>query len=432
MTGGTVPAAAGVFGPWLKGYPLAQPPLTREAIARAGWRVLHGDLPLPLAVLKRPALQHNLHWMREFCAQRGLALAPHGKTTMSPELWQMQLDAGAWGITFATVHQACVGVRHGVRRVLIANQVVQPAELAALARLHDECPGLRSLFLVDSEAQVACIEAWASDSGLGGVFEVLLELGMSGQRTGCRTDAQALALAARIHASPVLALAGVECYEGTTATCDHDRDRAAVRTLMERVATVARAAVAAGWLAPVDAIIVSAGGSAVFDLVAEHLRPVVGRPVLGVLRSGCYLTHDHRHYARYLCGVGERLRLHETLRPALEVLAAVQSQPEPGLALLTMGKRDVSHDIDLPQPVWRADGRGGAPRAVPAHWRIDALNDQHAYLRFDADAPAEEWPRVGEMVGTGISHPCTTFDKWRWMPVVDEGWRVVDAISTWF
>jgi D-serine dehydratase len=130
--------------------------------------------------------------------------------------------------------------------------------------------------------------------------------------------------------------------------------------------------------------------------------------------------------------VGERLNLRETLRPALEVLACVQSQPEPGLALLSMGKRDVAYDLDLPLPVWRSDGVGGAPRPVPAHWRIDALNDQHAYLRFDAAAPRAEWPALGETVASGISHPCTTFDKWRWLPVVDDGYRVVDAVTTGF
>lgn len=419
------------FGPHLKGFPLGFPSLTREQVAVQGWRVLHGDLPLPLAIIRRSALRHNLLWMARFCEERGLSLAPHGKTTMSPELWHMQLEAGAWGITLATVFQASVAVRHGVRQVLIANQVLQPVELDALAQLHARHPDLRTMFLVDAVAQVARIEAWAEDRGFAGRFEVLLEWGMAGHRTGCRTDAQAMELAARVHASPVLALAGLECYEGTGATCDHAKDRATVQALMDRLEALARELIARGWLAH-DELILSAGGSAVFDLVAERLRPALGRPVRGILRSGCYLTHDHQRYARFLCCVEERLNLRETLRPALEVLACVQSCPEPGLALLSMGRRDVSHDLDLPLPLWRADGAGGAPREVPAHWRIDALNDQHAYLRYDPSTPVCEHPVWGETVASGVSHPCTTFDKWRWMPVVDDDLRVVDAISTWF
>lgn len=420
-----------VLGTHLKGLPLDSAPLRRQQIPQQAWQLLRGDLALPLAVLKQDALRHNLHWMRDFCAQRGLFLAPHGKTSMSPELWRMQLDAGAWGISFATVFQAAVGARHGVPVLLIANQVIQRAELDALVVLHAGHPGVRSMFLVDSVGQVDAIEAWARDRSFDGRFEVLLELGMAGQRTGTRTAEEARQTAARIAASPVLRLAGIECYEGTTAHCDHAKDRATVQALMDRVDAIAREAIAQGWLAH-EEIILTAGGSAIFDLVAERLRPDLGRPVRGVLRSGCYLTHDHQRYTRYLCCVGERLNLKETLRPALEVLACVQSQPEPGLALLSMGKRDVAHDLDLPQPLWRADGQGGAPRPVPSHWRIDALNDQHAYLRFDARAPEAEWPRLGETVASGTSHPCTTFDKWRWLPVVDEGYRVVDAVTTWF
>jgi D-serine dehydratase len=197
------------------------------------------------------------------------------------------------------------------------------------------------------------------------------------------------------------------------------------------VDAIAREAIANGWFAR-EEIILTAGGSAIFDLVAERLTPDLGRPVRGVLRSGCYLTHDHQRYTRYLCCVAERLNLKETLKPALEVLACVQSQPEPGLALLSMGKRDVAYDLDLPQPVWWSDGRGGQPQSVPVHWRIDALNDQHAYLRFDPAAPQAEWPPLGGTVASGISHPCTTFDKWRWLPVVDDTYSVVDAVTTCF
>jgi D-serine dehydratase len=423
---------AAVFGPHLKGFPAGQAPLTREGVAQQGWQLLSGDLALPLAVLRQSALTHNLRWMRDFCVQRGIDLAPHGKTTMSPELWRMQLDAGAWGISLATVFQASVAVRHGVARVLIANQVVQRAELDALALLHAEQPGLQTLFLVDAVAQVDAIERWAVERGWLGVFDVLLELGIAGHRTGCRFEAEARALGERITASPVLRLCGIECYEGLLATCDHGKDRAAVQALMDRVETLAREGVAQGWFAGSDEIVLSAGGSSIFDLVAERLTPDLGVPVRGVLRSGCYITHDHQRYQRYLCCVAERLKLSETLKPALEVLACVQSCPEPGLALLGLGRRDVSHDLDLPLPIWRADGQGGLPRAVPAHWRIDALNDQHAYLRFDAAAPLAEWPVLGETVTSGISHPCTTFDKWRWMPVVDDAYCVVDAVSTWF
>ncbi len=421
------PAAATLHAQ-LKGYPTHWPPIALNQVGHQGWQLLRGDLPFPLAVLRHAALEHNLAWMRDFCAERGISLSPHGKTTMSPQLYQRQLAAGAWAISYATVYQAGIGVVHGVRRVLIANQVLQPADLDGLAHLLASTPGLEAFFLVDSVVQIEQIERWRRLRQQTVVFSVLLELGLAGKRTGCRTHEEALTVAQRVHDSPALRLSGVECYEGGLATCDHAHDTEAVAALMARLQAVAQACDASGWF-DADEVLITAGGSALFDLVARDLRPRLSRPSRGVLRSGCYLTHDHAQYRRMLHCVGERLQLTNTLESALEVLSVVQSCPEPGLALLSMGKRDVSYDLDLPMPLWRAEPGDTTTQPVPSHWRISALNDQHAYLRFEADADGSEHPRVGQIVGSGISHPCTTFDKWRWMPVVDEGYGVIDAVT---
>ncbi len=433
-----------IFGPFLKGFPLSAGTLPRAALAEQGWSLRRGDLPLPLAVLREKPLRHNLAWMQRFCSERGVDLAPHGKTTMSPELWAMQLDAGAWGITFATVFQASVGVRYGIRRIIIANQVVQVAELEALQALRDANPDLQVCFLLDSIEQLRLIEAWAVRRkwhGRARPFDVLIEVGIPAQRTGCRTPAQARTLADLANSSAAVSIVGVECYEGVAAVGEHLHDQQVVGEVMDRVDDLARYLVDAGHMAHRTEMLVTAGGSAVFDLVAERLKPNLGMPVRGILRSGCYLTHDHQQYARFLCCIGERQgwlpNASEGLLPALEMLAAVQSCPEEGLALVSMGKRDVSYDLSLPMPLWRsafgADEKVWGPRiAPPSHWTLTGLNDQHGYLRYDPGSPQGEWPRVGEVVGFGISHPCTTFDKWRWMPVVDAEENVVDGITIHF
>ncbi|MFT3719177.1 alanine racemase [Pseudorhodoferax sp.] len=416
-----------------KGYPRSQPPRARSAVGRAGWNVLAGDLPLPLALIKREALAHNLAWMQRYAQGQGVDMAPHGKTTMSPQLFARQLDAGAWGITFATVAQLAVGAAAGVRNALIANQVVQDEDLAGIAQLQAVHAGLRVVFLVDSLAQLALVEGWFARHGAGRPpFEVMLEIGVPGARTGCRTHEEALALARALRASAAVRLVGIECYEGQGATGEDGPDAAYATALMDRVQAVAQACVDEG-LFEAGELLFSAGGSAIFDLVAGRLRPALGRPVRGLLRSGCYVTHDHGFYARMVDAVDRRIGCGcgEGLQPALEVWAAVQSRPEPQLAILTVGRRDISFDLSLPRPIARAARGAAAPQAVPEGWRITALNDQHAYLRWDAadDALA---PAVGERIGLGISHPCTTFDKWRWMPVVDEHYGVVDAITTNF
>jgi D-serine dehydratase len=414
-----------------KGFPAHLAPIDVKDVGQQAWHVLNGDLSFPLAVLKDSALQHNLLWMKNFCQTRGLEIAPHGKTTMSPELYARQLAAGAWGISFANVFQAGLGARHGVRRIIIANQVLQAVDLDSLSALLHAHAGLQVYFLIDSLAQLRLIEAWRLERQASVVFSVLLELGIDGKRTGCRDHQEALTLARGIRRSPAVQLAGIECYEGALATCQHVHDQASVAALMARVQQMAVACEAEDCF-ETDEVIVSAGGSALFDLVAQHLTPHLSRPARGILRSGCYLTHDHVQYRQHLKCIGERLNLQETLRPAIELISVVQSCPEPGLAILAMGKRDVSYDLDMPVPEWRAQRGDSQTRGVPAHWAVSALNDQHAYLRFDAQSPPDQHPVVGQLVGCGISHPCTTFDKWRWMPVVDDAYLVVDAVSVNF
>ena len=421
-----------LIGPGFKGFPLGHRALRCSEVGRAGWNVLAGDLPLPIALLKRDAVDHNLAWMQRQVRHWGIDLAPHGKTTMSPQLFTRQLEAGAWGLTFATVNQLAIGVAAGARRTLIANQVIGDADLEAIQQLLRTHAGLRIAFLVDSPAQLALIDAWAARHPGSAPFEVLLEIGLPGGRTGCRTHDEAAALAVRLHASPAVKLVGIECYEGLGAKGNTEADAPFAAALMDRVDAIARLC-DAQHLFDTDEVLLSAGGSAIFDLVATRLTPALSRPVRGLLRSGCYVTHDHGNYKRYLNAVEARLGCAqgESLRPALEVWTLVQSCPEPGLAILAAGRRDLSFDIEMPIPFARAPRGALSPRGVPASWKVTGLNDQHAHLRWDASDAAEA-PVVGERVGLGISHPCTTFDKWHWMPMVDADYRVVDAVVMHF
>jgi D-serine dehydratase len=409
-----------------KGYPHGAAPLPRSAVGAQGWNVLAGDLPLPLAVIRRDALAHNVDWMQRFADAAQLRFAPHGKTTMSPQLFRRQLDAGAWGLTFATVTQMQAGLAAGAVNILIANQVLDPADLAAIVALRDTHPDVRVVFLLDSLAQLALVESVSVDAP----FEVLLEVGVAGGRTGVRTHADAMTLARRAHASAAVVLAGIECYEGLANTGRSEDDVPATDDLMARVERLALQCDAEG-LFGIDEVLVSAGGSGVFDLVVPRLRPALSRPVIGLLRSGCYVTHDQGHYQRLVHAVNRRLGCDDAqgLRAALEVWALVQSLPEPGLAILAVGKRDISQDLGLPVPLATCARASRERKPVPEGWAVHKLNDQHAYLHLTSDSRGLQ---VGDRVCLGISHPCTTFDKWRWMPIVDEDYTVVDAIVTCF
>ena len=148
-----------------------------------------------------------------------------------------------------------------------------------------------------------------------------------------------------------------------------------------------------------------------------------------ILRSGAYLTHDHGFYGT-LSPASRGSAGAPALRPALELWAQVLSYPEPGLALLGAGRRDVGFDQGLPVPL-RVIRRAGGPELTGTELtgsQVTELNDQHAYLRLDEGAVLAP----GDLVGLGISHPCTTFDKWRVIPVVDDADRVTDIVHAFF
>jgi len=418
--------------PGVKGLPITEP-LRQGAIGVQGWNVLRADTSFPVAVLKTSSLQHNLAWMRDFCERYGATLAPHGKTTMSPQLFGAQLANGAWGITLATAAQVQVAHRFGVRRVLLANQLVARADINSVLQLLRGDPDFELFALVDSLAGVQRLGEAVAGQPLAHPLPLLVELGLPGKRAGCRSADEVMAVARAVATTPGLQLAGIEGYEGLLTSNDRDADVRAVEAFVGRIAQLARDADAEGLFGGAE-ILVSAGGSAYFDLVARGFNAMHGlsRAVRPVLRSGCYLTSDHGSYQRLIGALDQREARGDGLLPALEVWSMVQSRPEPRLAILTMGKRDASYDIDLPAPLFSHRPGPGAPAALPPGCSIFKMNDQHAYLELPEGDPLCDTLAVGDLVGCGISHPCTTFDKWPLMLAVDDAYNVRHALNTFF
>ena len=228
-------------------------------------------------------------------------------------------------------------------------------------------------------------------------------------------------------------LHGVECFEGSLSG-EAAEVQARLDALLDFQIQCARVVARSTAAARASPFLLSAGGSEFFDIVADRLRRAdLGRPSQVILRSGCYLTQDHLHYARAFQRIRARglgpLPAAGGLRPALEVWGCVQSRPEPRRAYVTGGKRDLSYDFELPTPaLWFRDGRHAAPQPLPPGHRAIAINDQHTHLEIPGDSPLA----VGDLIGFGISHPCTTFDKWQLIYLVDDDYGVIDAVRTYF
>jgi D-serine deaminase-like pyridoxal phosphate-dependent protein len=394
---------------------------------RIGRSLFDPTIRLPVFVLRESALAHDIAVLADYCRARGISFAPHGKTTMSPEIFRRQAAAGAWAITVATPWQAEVAVDAGIERILIANEVVDDAGLAWMGDLLDR-DGPEVLVCADS---VAGVERMAARLvGRRRRLPVLVEVGVAGGRAGVRTADEAEGVALAVDAAPPLTLAGVSLYEGVVAGETREAREAAVRELARTTRAIVTRLAPVLERAGIDEVVVSGGGSTYPDVVADELgRPWdAALPVRVVLRSGAYITHDHGIYER---GSPFGMRAEPgapRLEPAIEVWAPVLSAPEPGLAIAGAGRRDLPVDQDLPVVIKVRDDASGAVRAAEPGFTVERLNDQHAFIALADGAQVA----VGDLVAFGISHPCTAFQLWREALVVDDDDRIGEVYELRF
>jgi len=386
------------------------------------WNVAQQQVSLPCACIYQTRLDNNIAWMAKFAKQSQVEFAPHGKTTMAPGIFKKQLAAGAYAITVATIHQAAVAVAAGAKRVLMANQLVGRANFALLAELkqsHD----VDFYCLVDDVDNIAALGQFCAEQSLS--VSVLIELGVPGGRCGVVDDDKIELLVNTIKQFSSLQLAGIEVYEGVLGNA------VAVAAFLADTVTQCKKLIDDGAFST-PTVMITAGGSAWYDLVCDAFHPDnLYANMMAVIRPGCYVAHDQGIYEEaqqqviarnpLACNIGS------DLQSCLEIWAYVQSIPEPGRAIVGMGKRDVAFDAGLPIANLHIDQHGSVTKAGD-NWKVEKIMDQHAMLCF----PTTSTLKVGDIIAFGTSHPCLTFDKWRYINVIDDNYTVVDIFDTYF
>jgi D-serine deaminase-like pyridoxal phosphate-dependent protein len=393
-----------------KGFPIDSYGKTLEQFLATKPNLFTSNFQFPIMVLKESALNNNIAQMMSFCNSVKAELAPHVKTTMSPQLAKMQIAAGASALTVANFWQASIFLKFGFKNLIIANEVLDPMAIAAIAKIN-KLKQAEIIFYVDS---IAGLETIQKHTPIEDEQNLFIEIGTENGRGGVRDLAQVEQIAQQIRADSRLKLRGVTGFEG--AVPDGARGRRGEKKLVKFCQKIVAAANLAYPNKSEEVFTISAGGSAYFDIVARELNKFDKQRRL-LLRSGGYITHDHKYYEEiYPFAATDR-----SFQPAIEVWAQVISKPEQDFGVLNLGKRDIGNDLHNPIPIKSYDGQVKSFSAV-----IEKLNDQHGYLRTSADF------QLAQLIGLGISHPCTTFDKWRLVPLVNDNYDVVDCLQTFF
>ena len=420
-----------------KGVPFAAGTIRLGDIGAKGWNLIKGDLALPAMTLRDSAVANNLALMRDIAASHGISLAPHAKTTGAPQLYRMMLkDGGAWGFTAATVQQALLAARTGAKNILLANQLAAPANVAHFVGLMNAFPQAKFMALVDSAEGAEILAKWAKPHLNGKKLSVLIEMGPAGGRAGARTLDQAKAVVAAVTSAPELELVGVEAYEGGVKAPTPEEVWAGVDKLLDLMLAVFEHGRQVGAFSG-DEVILSAGSSTSFDQTIRrfgHLAKDKGVRI--VVRGGAFLALDHGFYRRRALDMDKRGKLAlpggktgsaSGFKPGLELWAAVQSLPDPRVAIMGMGMRDLPYDIELPIPLQRfRDGK--LVEDLGSGWKMTKSNDQHCYVEYPEGADI----RIGDILSFGISHTSTAFDKWDVVWRIADDFRVTGAVKTFF
>ena len=395
----------------------------KSAVMACPANLLAEEVCLPAALVKKTALENNIAWMQRYADTRGVSLAPHGKTTMTPWIFQAQQRAGAWGIAVGSAWQASAAMASGIERVLMVNQLVGQANMQVVSQLKAHYRAVDFLCCVDSLANARTLSAFFSARQQ--TLDVLIELGVPGGRCGCRSVDAALALAQEVATLPGLTLRGLELYEGVL---HGDDPQPQVEALLRQAAGLACQ------MAPLveGEFILTGAGTVWYDVVCNvWLAAQKPDRCRVVIRPGCYITHDVGIYeiARQELIARDPIAcdLGGDLTSALELMAMVQSVPEADRAVVNFGKRDCAFDAGLPQPV--AHYRHGKALPLQADEIVSVgIMDQHCMLRLAPGCDVQ----VGDIVLFGTSHPCLTFDKWKTLLLVDDEYHVLEELDTLF
>lgn len=312
-------------------------------------------LDTPALVVDLPALKRNLSRMAAFAEARGIALRPHVKSHKSARIAQLQIDAGARGVSCATLGEAQVMVDAGIGGVLVTSPVVGEHKVRRLVDLARHAGPHAVMAVVDHPDNVA--ELASAATSLDFPLGVLIDYHAGYGRTGVADEHAALALAKRIGNAGSLALRGLQAYGGNL---QHIGERAQREAAAAALRQSVRKIVETLHSAQIPLEIVTGVGTGTHDIDSSD-------NVFTEMQVGSYVFMD-AEYAQVL-GTASDTRF-ET---SLFVQSTVVSVNAPGWVTVDAGIKSFATDSGIPLAARGIDG--------PSQYAF--FGDEHGKLTVD-------------------------------------------------
>lgn len=337
--------------------------------------VSKADLTTPCLCLDLDRLDANVRTMVAACRAHNVHWRPHAKCHKSPIIARWLVDAGACGVTCATVHEAEIMAAAGITDLLIANIIAGPVKISRLAQVASQA---KVIVCVDHFAQAEALSAAMDAANVS--LRVLIELEIGMNRVGIAPDDRAIALARHVAELPGLRLAGVMAYEGHLLTiADLGEKETAIRGALGAVIALRDRIEQEGIPCP----IVSCGGTGSYPIT-------LGQTGITEIQAGGAIFMDA--FYRHDCQISN-------LEQALTVLATVVSRPAPDRAIIDAGRKAMNIEIRAPQVI-------NLPGVS-----VDWLSAEHGNLQLTPAAPQLEIGQQIELIPgyadlTNVLHAC--------------------------
>jgi D-serine deaminase-like pyridoxal phosphate-dependent protein len=343
------------------------------------------EIPTPALVLDLPAARRNIARMAGAMRDLPAHIRPHSKAHKSPELARLQVEAGAIGLSVATVWEAIVLARSGLDRLFVVNTVADPRKIRWLAELARE---VEVMVAVDDKGNARDLSEAALRAG--SELGIMIEVDTGMDRCGVDTPDEALALARSVHSLPGLRLMGITGYEGHCSLIPerelrHERQVAAMQAFMR----VAELLEDSGIGCPIR----SAGGTATWDWTAAY-------PGVTEIQAGTYVVMDNFH-AAMVGGFEHSLTVQTTVisrRPNRVIVDAGSKAVGDGEMSSIVGHAEEPFRFDEEHGIFTASGAtglhlGDSVSLVPGY-SPSTVNLYDAYHVVEDDRVVDIWPVI--------------------------------------